>query len=547
MSNSYELASSVLHHVPVAQLPADLVHSLNQTYYLHVLATDPKKVLPPGKSLLAVMTHALMDRTPRTTPASQLEDRVKQVVHEAFWKEATESLSSSQPSVQLLRLRLLYNDLSDALNSLLPSEHRVLQTLKAPIPPTSSPLISAIYFLKELLHALRQRCAPSRDAAIDNLLSALDEALSVPIPSNSSTSHSNTIHTHPLAQLVVDTVKLILRLAEDMKSDINAFVFGSLSEDQLMGVIVQEAKLRERELVVQLWDDNDKSGKHAIRDAWRTWIAELRPSNNHPEMTYHSKWILRLLQALRSDKAVSCDPPRWVSTTTQSPALPQPLNQLPPQFFFSCPDLLYIQNHLQAIVITATLRSLIRISPGFVKSPGSDFMQRIWTLLKAEVDAPEHEDYIGETKLVHLADEVIHARRSFSIPDSLGLDDEKQLREAVDRTLRSTDPVFLLLQGRLTAALDMYLTSSFCDISEHSLIPEKMQTGRNYTDKRPEKRCRLVINEEKSPVPTSRVDTSALPAIKGFEDPVLVSAIGDIFQKISLSVAWVERVWGDLV
>ena len=68
-------------------LPIELVQTLNHTFFLHLLATDPERVLPPGKSLLSMMSG------PRTATQStegelpKLEDRVKDMVHRAFWKE----------------------------------------------------------------------------------------------------------------------------------------------------------------------------------------------------------------------------------------------------------------------------------------------------------------------------------------------------------------------------------------------------------------------------------------------------------------------------
>lgn len=67
-------------------LPVELVEVLNHTYFLHLLATDPESVLPPGKSLLSVMLqpHA-QNRQPGDLPS--LHDRVKDLVHRAFWDE----------------------------------------------------------------------------------------------------------------------------------------------------------------------------------------------------------------------------------------------------------------------------------------------------------------------------------------------------------------------------------------------------------------------------------------------------------------------------
>ncbi len=70
-------------------LPLELVDSLNQGYFLHVLATDPAQVLPPGKSLLSVLSrpHSHINHT------SALHDRVEDLVHRAFWDEVSNTPS----------------------------------------------------------------------------------------------------------------------------------------------------------------------------------------------------------------------------------------------------------------------------------------------------------------------------------------------------------------------------------------------------------------------------------------------------------------------
>lgn len=65
-------------------LPLELVDLLNQTYFLHVLATEPDQVLPPGKSLLSVLSRP---NTASQRGPSSLESQVKSLVHTAFWDE----------------------------------------------------------------------------------------------------------------------------------------------------------------------------------------------------------------------------------------------------------------------------------------------------------------------------------------------------------------------------------------------------------------------------------------------------------------------------
>jgi hypothetical protein len=69
-------------------LPAELVDTLNQSYFLHLLATDPDRVLPPGKSILSMMSRsgrATSDHKPDSLPT--LQEKIEDLAHRAFWDE----------------------------------------------------------------------------------------------------------------------------------------------------------------------------------------------------------------------------------------------------------------------------------------------------------------------------------------------------------------------------------------------------------------------------------------------------------------------------
>lgn len=66
-------------------LPFELVDLLNQVYFLHILANEPRKVLPPGKSLLSVFSGVNVDQTDGQSDA--VKSRVQGIVHRAFWDE----------------------------------------------------------------------------------------------------------------------------------------------------------------------------------------------------------------------------------------------------------------------------------------------------------------------------------------------------------------------------------------------------------------------------------------------------------------------------
>ncbi|TFY73311.1 hypothetical protein EWM64_g10702, partial [Hericium alpestre] len=224
---------------PATLLPIELVDLLDETYFMHLLATDPAKVVPPGKSLLSMMTQREV-REHKEGELPSLQEKVEEVIRRAFWDEALDTLSSSEPSVQLRRLKLLFDDLHIALKPLLPEHHMVLTTLSAPLSPTSAPLRSAVMHLREVLRALKERCAPARDPYIDAMLARLDEL-------NPSTS------TQDQAKAVTDTIRDILKLADTMKEDLSQFVLGTLGEQQLRSTIRTQALARERSIVLDLW------------------------------------------------------------------------------------------------------------------------------------------------------------------------------------------------------------------------------------------------------------------------------------------------------
>ncbi|KAF8210361.1 hypothetical protein K438DRAFT_1959640 [Mycena galopus ATCC 62051] len=480
----------------VGKLPYELVQLLNETYFLHLLATEPDAIVEP--------------------PA-ELHKRVENVVHEAFWKQALETLSDPTPSVQIGRLKGLlfdgpppllcfvlphYFHSSRSNIPLFPANHPIIATLSAPLPPTASPLISTNLLLKEILVDLRERAAPVRDATIDALLATLDAPLSPILGASPSSSIKST--TSQLAQLVINTIKSIITLSQTMRADLSQFVLGSMTEPQLRDVVVQQAKEREKDLVLDIWGDSGKDGTDHVQSLWQTWVDELQGEQpSEPR----DQWIRRLVQSLGASIAVSC--------TIPAESVPD-RNQLPPQFFFTAPRLLYVQNYLQALVSDST---------------GHDFMARVWALLKTEID--EETPSASGTKIINFADEVVRTRRLVSVPDE---SEEAQLHAAVDRTLQYGDPVFLLLQKRLLAALSEQLCRPRVARNVAVAAPERMQTGRMLGAGRADKRPRLEMEPESSSL-------SAMVPVKGFEDPVLVRGIEEILTKLANIIGWVNGVW----
>ncbi|KIK99329.1 hypothetical protein PAXRUDRAFT_822874 [Paxillus rubicundulus Ve08.2h10] len=529
-------------------LPLELVDILNNAYFLHLLATDSSQILPPGKSLLSVMSRSNIASEGNSGPA--LDRKVEDLVHKVFWEEALETLSNAEPSVQLSRLKLLYGDMHIALSPLLPPNHPVLVILSSPLPPTSSPLDTTVMHLREVLSSLRKRCAPVRDPDIEALQRMLDDP---PIRSSPPVE---------LATLVSETFKSILRLSELMKEDLSQFVLGSMTEQQLKSVIAKQAKATEREIVLDLW------GRDRIERPWALWLEGLQPQANLSSAAFEPRfsWIVRVVQALGFSSPVSCAlPPRTVQLSPtpssdtdalQTSALSTPsANVIPPIFFFTTPVLLKVQNYLQALVIAASLRSLTRLptptraSHTNSASDPDSFSSRVWTLLRAEIAG---EPGAGDTKLINLADEVIRARMQAdsksSASPSLSKEDETKLRAAVDRTLKPDDPVYRLLQTRLlTALVNALLKRRQAVQHPETGTPVTLRTGKD--GERVGQRPRLVLDPEDmdNVRPAAQSSSGLAIDVKGFEDPILSRAAAEVFEKVDACLAWVESIWRDVV
>ena len=396
--------------------------------------------------------------------------------------------------------------------------------------------------LRELLVCLRSRCAPIRDAHIDTLIKHLDDL-------------SPSASMPDVAKLVVDTVRSTLELSEFMKEDLSQFVVGSMSEKQLQAVLMRQAAHQEREVVFSLWRP-DK-----VRELWNTWLGSQSHTDTGGDGRRERPWVHHLIQALGLAIPVSCPLPMKPmpgsvdSLEELHTSAPSPLpNILPPPLFFVWPTLLYLQNYLQALVIAASLRALVvRLPTHQLHQPNADepnqqcYMSRVWALLRAEVDGQPGS---GDTKIVNLADEVFRVRRRFSTDGgALDPDEEARLRAAVDRTLQPNDRVFALLQRRLLNAIAERLA---CTDGSSSLrtdtvdLPEKLQTGRERPSGRP--RLGLALDrgvDDGAGFPVQEYQEEP-PTVKGFEDEVLVGALGEGLSKLIKCVEWTERVWYDL-
>ena len=444
------------------------------------------------------------------------------------------SLSDPLPSNQITRLQFLYKDIHEAITPIFPARHPVLLRMSSPniSSSTSSPLLSAVEDLRGVLVGLRERCAPVRDSLIDDTLRRLAD------------------YEAPLPRWIVDATKSVIEIAAVIKDDLSGFIFGTMSEDQLKTVITQQALKSERTIVLSIW------GEASLKQSCRDWLNQLVLHDQESStIDPRDLWKLRLLQSLSSTESITCSLPPSTSPNP-TPTSEVTYNALPPPFLFTAPTLFYIQNLLQAIVIAASLRSLIRLPPTLNQLPPStDFMQRIWTLLKLEIDdelftsIPE-ANAEPRTKLVHLADEVVRAHRSASggKDNLVPPDEEARLRAAVDRTLRTQDPVFLLLQRRLMDAIRAKLLhrTRTGRVNAHAVsggAPEYLRTGRDVARGGG---LHSQVRQGSTP-PNDAASKETGLEVKGFEDPVLVASIWEVWGKITHCVDWVESVWADML
>ncbi|KAJ7072253.1 hypothetical protein C8F01DRAFT_236452 [Mycena amicta] len=456
--------------------------SLAEVHALHLLLTAEPA---PGKTL-----HSILAASRATSQTSPLHTSVEKVVHAAFWADAHKQLLSDDPPAVLDRLKLLLLDVREAILPLFPPSNPILRALpqSAPVPPTTCPLASVKLLLRDVLAAMRQRAAPIRDPFIDGLVADLD------ISGNSE-----------MALAIVNTVKSVLALADTMKNDLSDFVVGSMTESELRAHLTQQAHERERMMILEIW--RESGGKQRIDELWKTWVGAV-PSGLSPR----EGWIRRLVQScLGSTIPLSCPMPSGEGSIASN------TNELPPPFLFSKPELLRAQNQLQALVVAACLRSLIRTP---ANSNLNDFMPRIWALLEDEI--VQQDPSVEGTKLINLADELVRARWEHRTTSDAP--EEARLRAAVDRTLQYSDPVLKLLQKRLLDAIAGDLCAERTVVSHP--VPARMQTGRS-----------MDLSQN---VPTVR---QSRPTVKGFEDPFLASAVWETCDKIRGYVEWVDTMW----
>ncbi|KZT54230.1 hypothetical protein CALCODRAFT_500156, partial [Calocera cornea HHB12733] len=444
--------------LPFIALPAQLQKQLDDAYLLHQLALRPRALLPSGKSLLSLYTRArkrtragagatgAADQASAGEGASasgngtgvnsaEIERRVRAQVEGAFWDD-------------LARLQQLYLDLAESLAALLPASSPLMQQLREPMSPTSSPLESALFHLAALLHELLRICAPVRDPAIHALLSPI-----TPPP---------TPRDPELPKVCLATFRGMLLLAAEIKSDLQDARLALMGEKQLRVLIRREAAEEERAVVQAFYAGVD------VRAAWEAWVGAAADADTGAGALEGGRaWAARLMQCLGSNRPVQPTVPARFSSPRPdvAEAEEEKHNYLPPLLLLESPALFLAQNTIQALTITACLATLVQPAPapapahththththhassgtfsGDSSSSGSatsssglaahkeeqlrSFTARVWTLLSGEIAeggprssssgaARPSEQEEESTKLVHLEEEVRRKRKALHTP-----------------------------------------------------------------------------------------------------------------------------------
>lgn len=351
--------------------------------------------------------------------------------------------------------------------------------------------------LEQVVSLLGDLCAPVRDAqvvAIKAKLAAVREVVSLTARETAGT-----------AVMLEEAMKLTDQLVRDMEEDMQHFRLGvaaaTTTEDDLQRTVKAEAQRRERDAIEELIQARKTSvtseairwlGEHQTFDptsggatlttsAVRTALLDTLFSDK-PVFVPSSSSTDRLPQSSVRESAVDADPER--SSAIASAALP-------PIFWLARTHLLWLQNRLQALVILATLATLV---PGAVDKPHPSttylhedvpppppplaWTERVWRLLVSEIDhgtrpvqsqslsSKAEQVETNHVSLAHLADEVLVAiKRAKGVMSSraegreevpTAVDEkaaEASLRRRVESMVRTEDPVYRLLAQRLHSFL----------------------------------------------------------------------------------------------
>ena len=290
---------------------------------------------------------------------------------------------------------------------------RELERLCSIPSPTTDDTLAA---LGELGDTIAELCAPVRDAEAQALKDTI------------AASRQYRSLGSPLVQESINaSLRQTGRMVEHMHRDMKQFSLGlttvSHSEEELGASVRAEGMKRERAAIGDLLDAQGGSALSRTSDWQRSRTGEATISR--------TSVLAALIDALFSSAPVNI---RVEGHSTPSS------NVLPPILYSAHRHLLIIQNWLQAIVILATLSTLVT-----AQTAARDWTERVWTLLAEELESGSQESPL---RLASIADEVIRASGQHLAADRVA-----KIRMDVARMVRLDDPVYKLLSRRLRDGL----------------------------------------------------------------------------------------------
>jgi len=278
-------------------------------------------------------------------------------------------------------------------------------------------------------------------------------------------------------------------------------------------------------VVQRVWGSLDH-----VKKSWQEWACGLQATEGESSK---QMWRGKLVEALGTPVTISFKFPSHNHTHapyTTSNILPAPL-------LVPFPILFYVQNLIEALVICASIRSLIPASPpsATVPDPRTTLTHRVWILLRGAIDGGSSGE--GETKMAHLEDEVLQTWKRTRASNAVTKEEEDNaLRAAVRRVLRIEDPVFKLLVARVVAFLRAPPTPT---VVGESAGPKHMRTG--LVDGHPS-----LVHAQKNGS-GEQLDIESLPNLRGFEEDVLREGLREVRDTVDMVVEWTEWVWEDVI
>lgn len=431
---------------------------------LYTLSSRPDHVLPSGKTIGTVFREQLLRQpSDSSDDPSRVEKENTNLDEEAL----TRGLSSTSSAERCVAWSKLRSQIWNACAPLIPAKldaGRARLDLEAQLcreEPFDQVTQATTLFKYVVVKLLARLCAPSRDSQVADLEARIAHRTSEVKPGT---------HQDDVRQLV-GIFKGTLDLAVAVKADLSTFranaTAAMMNDDDWERLVEKEAGERERKAVLEL-----VGGSEAVKSATKAWLAVAqgeRTQNLAATRSLEADAIdfdsvaQALVGALFQETAVSTALLQEASQGDQSnSATTTRLECLPPIFAVPVPQLVVVQNMLQAIIILACLSALVRIPAQSTEH--ERLMERLWIILAAASTESIPTGADEGTKLNHIADELIEASRRVSSATPTVQQGQaevqqefereaQRLKAGVNRILRYEEPVYKLFKSRLKDAL----------------------------------------------------------------------------------------------